>query len=559
MFFAENWDMRENNVKKNSHLLNIEELKQRGITRYDAEMLLAQGMYLPEPGQRRIRTRTPRKVTSKTKFGGVKKNGLVKNNVKRTLSISGRNGVDKNSKQISKKRAVPKKKAINRKRTKATTRKTFHRQDLDRIFQDFSQSSPPEDQTSSNEMVEDEVAEEEDNGVDDCSVSDCSSLTEECFTLPKRSPRKKSVARLKPAPSSPNSGLSNFIVDSGAPVFYLSNENAGDLNGASLNEPLFGNCMEERDDPDMLLAMSCDSEQWSSDMTSSPVSHQHDYTTRVVISNNSRPNIDVKPLKRKLVNSFSCDEAMPFLDFELNAINKKRPRQINSRTMKTVKMPVLVKERLSDESNDEDGFMFTTGVQHYRKVASSLNGKFPTSKSKILGNSESKCKNNKVRPVMTGVKKQADLTWLKPYCDVQSKQSGCDMVDWKIPKMKIAVRQDKEGLHTKKLNDPSPSKHEVVKTAVSQVNRPKNNGLLNSGKNLFESFQDQRLFGLNFQKDKTSPIESHNDKPSEVVHAEKPTTVVSLPNKSLIRASSRPSIFEAFQPNIFFDQPNKPL
>ena len=49
MYFAENWDVRDGNLKKQQHLLSKSELKRRGITRYDAEILLAQGINLPEP------------------------------------------------------------------------------------------------------------------------------------------------------------------------------------------------------------------------------------------------------------------------------------------------------------------------------------------------------------------------------------------------------------------------------------------------------------------------------------------------------------------------------
>lgn len=45
----ENWDIRDGNLKKQAHLLRKAELKRRGITRYDAEILLAQGLDLPEP------------------------------------------------------------------------------------------------------------------------------------------------------------------------------------------------------------------------------------------------------------------------------------------------------------------------------------------------------------------------------------------------------------------------------------------------------------------------------------------------------------------------------
>ena len=49
MFVAVSWDRREDNLKKRGHLLTAAELKRRGITRYDAEMLLSQGFSLPEP------------------------------------------------------------------------------------------------------------------------------------------------------------------------------------------------------------------------------------------------------------------------------------------------------------------------------------------------------------------------------------------------------------------------------------------------------------------------------------------------------------------------------
>ena len=47
--FSENWDIRDDNLRKQSHLLSKGELKKRGITRYDAEILLSQGLKLPEP------------------------------------------------------------------------------------------------------------------------------------------------------------------------------------------------------------------------------------------------------------------------------------------------------------------------------------------------------------------------------------------------------------------------------------------------------------------------------------------------------------------------------
>lgn len=46
---TENWNIRDDNLKKQSHLLKKSELKKRGITRYDAELLISQGLRLPEP------------------------------------------------------------------------------------------------------------------------------------------------------------------------------------------------------------------------------------------------------------------------------------------------------------------------------------------------------------------------------------------------------------------------------------------------------------------------------------------------------------------------------
>ena len=58
-YVAESWDRRESNLKQRVHLLTAAELKRRGITRYDAEMLLSQGLSLPEP-----KTTTPSPTAS---------------------------------------------------------------------------------------------------------------------------------------------------------------------------------------------------------------------------------------------------------------------------------------------------------------------------------------------------------------------------------------------------------------------------------------------------------------------------------------------------------------
>lgn len=58
--------MRTNNLRKRAHLLDGSELKRRGITRYDAEILISQGMALPEPRiGHRAKRRTPKNTPDK--------------------------------------------------------------------------------------------------------------------------------------------------------------------------------------------------------------------------------------------------------------------------------------------------------------------------------------------------------------------------------------------------------------------------------------------------------------------------------------------------------------
>lgn len=48
---CESWDKRSMNLENNKYLLLPAELKKRGITRYDAELLISQGIALPEPSE----------------------------------------------------------------------------------------------------------------------------------------------------------------------------------------------------------------------------------------------------------------------------------------------------------------------------------------------------------------------------------------------------------------------------------------------------------------------------------------------------------------------------
>ncbi|XP_048729228.2 histone-lysine N-methyltransferase KMT5B-like [Ostrea edulis] len=66
----ENWNVRDGNLKKQSHLLKKAELKKRGITRYDAEILLSQGLKLPDPkdpGQHKKRCQSTNGEESRAK------------------------------------------------------------------------------------------------------------------------------------------------------------------------------------------------------------------------------------------------------------------------------------------------------------------------------------------------------------------------------------------------------------------------------------------------------------------------------------------------------------
>ncbi|KAF6029639.1 SUV420H1 [Bugula neritina] len=56
---SDSWNKRSQNLHKKAHLLTKSELKARGITRYDAELLLAQGYPLPQIKSERVISRHP--------------------------------------------------------------------------------------------------------------------------------------------------------------------------------------------------------------------------------------------------------------------------------------------------------------------------------------------------------------------------------------------------------------------------------------------------------------------------------------------------------------------
>lgn len=88
VYFTESWDRRENNLKKRGHLLTAAELKRRGITRYDAEMLLSQGFSLPEP--RTAASKKGRiKLSAPARFSPRTGNRLVPSNVAATPTSAG--------------------------------------------------------------------------------------------------------------------------------------------------------------------------------------------------------------------------------------------------------------------------------------------------------------------------------------------------------------------------------------------------------------------------------------------------------------------------------------
>ena len=67
LHFSENWNVRSTNIDKQSHLLTAAELKCRGITRYDAEILVSQGITLPDPrsSARKFSLNIPTQVNGK--------------------------------------------------------------------------------------------------------------------------------------------------------------------------------------------------------------------------------------------------------------------------------------------------------------------------------------------------------------------------------------------------------------------------------------------------------------------------------------------------------------
>lgn len=57
--FSDSWNKRSQNIQRKAHLLTKAGLKARGITKYDAELVLAQGYALPESRSMRRHTAPP--------------------------------------------------------------------------------------------------------------------------------------------------------------------------------------------------------------------------------------------------------------------------------------------------------------------------------------------------------------------------------------------------------------------------------------------------------------------------------------------------------------------
>ena len=69
--------MRSNNIEKQGHLLTAVELKRRGITRYDAEILISQGIPLPDPRSPIRRSAPPNIAASLRKRRPVKRKTIL--------------------------------------------------------------------------------------------------------------------------------------------------------------------------------------------------------------------------------------------------------------------------------------------------------------------------------------------------------------------------------------------------------------------------------------------------------------------------------------------------
>ena len=102
-FVSETWDQRSGNIEKQSHLLTPGELKKRGITRYDAELLLSQGIKLPEP-------RTLTRRTSKIVTNQIVTNQIVRRRKGRKNHMTRKNALGNNTTKVNVVKTVQKSK-----------------------------------------------------------------------------------------------------------------------------------------------------------------------------------------------------------------------------------------------------------------------------------------------------------------------------------------------------------------------------------------------------------------------------------------------------------------
>ena len=125
--FSENWDIRTSNLEKNSHLLKVEELKRRGITKYDAELIIEQGFELPEPSE----IRPIIKRTYERKKPKIKKIPRIKSAEELNSKYRDREVIKLERKNLRQKTGSLR---SGQKRVKAVCRKSY--QDFDAIFDD---------------------------------------------------------------------------------------------------------------------------------------------------------------------------------------------------------------------------------------------------------------------------------------------------------------------------------------------------------------------------------------------------------------------------------------
>lgn len=493
----ENWDMRDNNLRKQAHLLNAPELKRRGITRYDAEILLSQGMMLPEPhrGLRAKRRLPVKKLMEERLDYRAAKRASNQDAERKRFALS--SAIMPNTATPKRESCTAKDNAPSKEGNHLTPNlKSFHESKKGRGKN--CPSSPKctavrDDHLSTNHHHDD--------------VSDGQKIgrrirTSSRSVLRVRTPKKPKPATKQPQPSrgktavmtdvaqKPTSSCSDdAVVELIAPELcttvivpgdvFVSDDCAVELESiAALHSPA---------ELDIQLSMSCESirpgEPWVNERSVSP--KECDNAT-LLLTMVSECGEAVAPRRLKV----DSDEPMPLTKVEkyneAPSISKNWMdclKSIDSLDSLRREMPVLIREDMA-----KGGANFNASHTQSNLVVPKKSEMNKAFESSSLASEDIKSNKNVRKGVGTmgkNVQKQNSVAVaeVQPTCRAQRRKSntagkyfGYDTSEWKVPKLTILLRremQDGESSHGKEQTryeiKKLPNKKGKLKTAEESV------------------------------------------------------------------------------------------